>query len=103
MRLHGIEIHQAEFSGPGGWFPTEKTEQEETKVSSTDEANKSISTDELVERAAAQGIVISSAAIRADAAKILKRSGIYSPSPDQMATAERAAVEHYLFAVKAAS
>ncbi len=68
-----------------------------------EQADKPISTDELVERAAAQGIILSSAAIRADASKFLKRSGIFNPSLAQMATAERAAVEHMLLDVKAAT
>jgi hypothetical protein len=79
------------------------TESELIALRANEKTNKPITTDELVERAASQGIIVSSAAIRADARKLLKRSGIHSPSPEQSAVAERAAVEGYLLAAKATS
>ncbi len=55
--------------------------------------------DELVELASV-GIVISLAAIDAEAGKLLRRSGYLSPSPSQRQAAEKAAVEHLLLDVK---
>jgi hypothetical protein len=60
-----------------------------------------VSDDELVERALAKGIVISPAAIAAESRKLLQKSGIYSPTETQLATARRGAIESYLLNVRA--
>jgi len=60
-----------------------------------------VSDDEIIERAAANGIPISPAAIRAEANKLLRRSGILEPTLQQEAIARRGAIESYLLDVKA--
>jgi len=53
-----------------------------------------VSDNELIERAAGLGIVISPAAIDADANELLRRSGIFDrPTSAQQRTARRAAIE----------
>jgi len=58
---------------------------------------------ELLERAEDAGIPISPAAIKAEASKLLQRSGIRNPSAGEISAARRAAIEGYLLEVKAAS
>jgi hypothetical protein len=56
---------------------------------------------DLIAKAADLGIIISPGAITAGAAKLLKKSGIYSPNEAQLATARRGALEAYLLDVRA--
>jgi hypothetical protein len=59
-----------------------------------------VTDNELIERAAGLGIIISPAAVAADARKLLLRSGIHTPTALQQATAERGAIEAFLFEAK---